>query len=466
MPTNSTATIYGEDRVNLYGTLTGGGTLNLNVYYVRTELDGNWSAFTGQFNMGTDSSGGDFRIGNANGYGNASVNLADHIGAYHITSGAAVTFGALSGGSLAAMYGTAWTIGAKNLDSTYAGSIYGNSVTKVGTGTLTLTGNTNTYASGTTISGGTLQIGSGGAAGSLGTGAITDNATLAFNRSDSITDTNFGIISGAGNLAKRGAGILTLTKAHTFSGVTTIETGTLALTNSGTLANSSLVISNGALFDVSGTTGNSMTLASGKKISGFGSVKGNFTVGSGATLAPGGSIGTLTFSNSLTLTAGGTNIFEISKAPLTNDVAKIFGPLTSGGTLIVTNIGATPLANGDTFKLFNAASYGGSFAKLILPALPAGLGWNTNTINTNGTLTVVIATKPVIGGIGISGGGLALSGTGGVANANYYLLGTTNLTTTNWLRLRTNQFDNSGNFNFTNAPNTNWPQGYYRLLIP
>ncbi|MEY4917676.1 MAG: hypothetical protein RL616_1589, partial [Verrucomicrobiota bacterium] len=94
VPTNSAATIYGDDRVNLYGTLTGGGTLNVNVYYVRTELDGNWSAFTGQLNLGTDSAGGDFRIGNSSGYANASVNLADYISGYHI-SGTAVAFGAL-----------------------------------------------------------------------------------------------------------------------------------------------------------------------------------------------------------------------------------------------------------------------------------------------------------------------------------------------------------------------------------
>ena len=469
VPTNSTATLYGDDRANLFGTLTGGGTLNLNVYYVRTELDGNWSAFTGQINLGTSSTGGDFRIGNANGYGNASVNLADHIGAYHITSGAAVALGALSGGPLAGMYGTAWTVGAKNLDSIYAGSIYGNSLAKVGSGTLTLTGSTNTYASGTTISGGTLQIGSGGVAGSVGTGAITDNATIAFNRSDFITDTNFGVITGVGNLAKRGAGILTLSKAHTFSGATLIEAGTLALTNSGAILNSSnVIISAGGLLDVSGATGGAMTLANAKKISGFGSVRGNFTIGGGATLSPGGSIGTLTFSNSLTFAANSTNFFKISKAPLTNDVAKIFGTLTNGGTLIVTNISGSALAAGDTFKLFNAVNYTGSFATVVLPALPAGLGWNTNGVNTNGTLAVVIATRPVIGSFGLGGNGLFLNGTGGVASANFYLLGATNLSTPmiNWQRLLTNQFDSGGNFNFSNALNTNWPQGFYRLLVP
>jgi hypothetical protein len=59
-------------------------------------------------------------------------------------------------------------------------------------------------------------------------------------------------------------------------------------------------------------------------------------------------------------------------------VAKVLGALTCGGTLIVTNIGVVALAAGDSFKLFNAASYSGAFAKVILPPLPAGLGWNTN----------------------------------------------------------------------------------------
>ena len=468
VPTNSTATIYGDDRCNLYGTLTGGGTLNFNVYYVRTELDGNWSGFTGQLNLGTDSAGGDFRIGNANGYANAAVNLADYIYAYHITANAAVSLGSLTGGTYSHLTGTAWTIGAKNVDSTFAGSINGNSLTKTGSGTLTLTGNTNNYASGTTISGGTLQIGNGGTSGVIGTNQITDDGTLAFNRSDAISDNSFGFITSKGNLIKRGSGRLTFNKSHTYFGTTTIEAGTLALTNTGLIANSANIVVNAdTLFDVSGRTGGAMTLGSSKMISGNGSVSGGFALASGAKLSPGtNGIGTLTFSNALTLAAGCTNIFEISKAPLTNDIAKVLGTLTSGGTLIVTNIGAGALANGDTFKLFNAAGYSGSFSKLILPALPAGLGWNTNAINTNGTLSVVITTKPVIGGVGISGAGLTMSGTGGVANANYYLLGTTNLATTNWLRLLTNQFDNSGNFNFTNAPNTNWPQGYYQLQVP
>jgi hypothetical protein len=65
-------------------------------------------------------------------------------------------------------------------------------------------------------------------------------------------------------------------------------------------------------------------------------------------------------------------------------------------------------------------------------------------------------------------GGLALSGTGGAANATYYLLSATNLMTpeSNWTRLLTNQFDPSGNFSLTNPINKNQPQGYYLLQMP
>jgi len=100
---------------------------------------------------------------------------------------------------------------------------------KVGSGTLTLTG-TNTYAGGTTISAGTLEIGNGGTDGSI-VGNITNNAALVFNRSDAITYD--GMISGTGSLeAKNGTTILT--GINTYTGGTTISGGTLQIGNGGT----------------------------------------------------------------------------------------------------------------------------------------------------------------------------------------------------------------------------------------
>jgi hypothetical protein len=55
-----------------------------------------------------------------------------------------------------------------------------------------------------------------------------------------------------------------------------------------------------------------------------------------------------------------------------------------------------------------------------------------------------------------------------VANANFYLLGTTNLASplNVWTRLLTNQFDGNGGFNLTNAVNLNWPQSFFQLQLP
>ena len=299
VPTNSTANIYADDRVNLYGSLTGGGTLTLNVYYIRTELDGNWSAFTGLINIGTDNnSSGDFRIGNAFGYGNATVDLTNHIYAYHITSGAAVSIGAVSGSSLATMSGTAWTVGAKNTNTTFAGKISGNSITKVGTSTWTLTGS-NYFTGTTTVSGGTLMVNG-------------DN--------------------------------------HSASGAVTV--------------------------------GSTATLA------GTGLIGGATTIQSGGRLSPGNNaIGTLTFSGNLTFNAGSTNLIEINKTAGTKDLADSAATLTYGGTLQVTNLAGT-LALNDSFKIFDAAVYQGSFASLNLPTLAGGLVWNTNALTTSGTISV------------------------------------------------------------------------------
>jgi hypothetical protein len=149
-------------------------------------------------------------------------------------------------------------------------------------------------------------------------------------------------------------------------------------------------------------------------------------------------------------------------------VAKIFGVLTNGGTLIVTNISASAPAVSNSFKLFNAASYSGAFANVILPALPSGLAWDTSALNTAGVLSVMATQHPVIGQAKISGSGLVFSGGTGAGYASFYLLGATNFSTpvSNWTRLLTNQFDAGGNFNFTNLVNPDWPQGFYRLQIP
>ena len=99
------------------------------------------------------------------------------------------------------------------------------SLAVTGSGLVVLT-NDNTYSGGTTLSAGTLQLGNGGTTGSVA-GNVIDNATLAFNHSDSPTVA--GTISGSGGLQQIGSGLTTLTASNTYTGTTTISNGTLQL---------------------------------------------------------------------------------------------------------------------------------------------------------------------------------------------------------------------------------------------
>jgi fibronectin-binding autotransporter adhesin len=101
-------------------------------------------------------------------------------------------------------------------------------------GTLVLSG-TNNYTGGTTVAQGTLVIGNGGASGSI-VGNITDNAQLAFNRSDTLTFA--GAITGSGSLTQSGNGTLILTGASTYTGGTTINAGILQIGDGGTAGGS------------------------------------------------------------------------------------------------------------------------------------------------------------------------------------------------------------------------------------
>jgi hypothetical protein len=214
-----------------------------------------------------------------------------------------------------------------------------------------------------------------------------------------------------------------LSNVHTYTGATTIESGMLALTGNGSIANSpSINVFLDALFDVSGRTGGGMTIASGQTLSGKGAVKGNLTLTGGAKLKPGDSIGSMTFSNSLTLSAGSITTLEISKAPIENDVVNVLGNLTYGGTLMVTNISGIAPAAGDSFHLFNTVSPANSFSSLVLPPLGANLTWDTNSFNLNGTLTVISTAPPVFGSVATLGDGnfrLTFSGPTGQDSTNF-----------------------------------------------
>jgi autotransporter-associated beta strand protein len=249
---------------------------------------------------------------------------------------------------------------------------------------------------------------------------------------------------------KSGPGSLTLAGNNTYGGATTVSGGTLLV--------------NGSI-----STG-SVTVASSALLGGTGKILGPVSVQANGILAPGTSIGTLAISNALTLASGSTNLFEISKSGAVTSGDAIVGlsTLNYSGTLIVTNIGATPLTAGDSFKLFSAAVFNNTFTTVILPTLDAGLAW-TNRLATDGMIAVVatVSTQPTSLGWNVSGNTLTLSwpadhvGWRLEEQTNNLLLGIS-LNPTDWATIlgssATNQI-------FVPLNPTN-PAGFYRLTYP
>jgi autotransporter-associated beta strand protein len=219
-----------------------------------------------------------------------------------------------------------------------------------GTGTLTATegdilvlSGTNTYSGTTTINaGGSLQVGSGGTSGTLGTGAVTNNGFLTFARSDNPTVAN--VISGSGGVGKDGGGTLILSGASTYSGDTTISEGTLDIT--GSIASLSVNVNNSASLRVDGSAisdtatvtlngfGN-LTLTGNERIGALASASGTTTVTLGTFTLTTGDAGNDTFAGVISDTGGltklGAGTFTLAGANTYSGTTTV-----SGGVLSVT----------------------------------------------------------------------------------------------------------------------------------
>ena len=196
---------------------------------------------------------------------------------------------------------------------TYGGIISGANVEQMGSGTTVLTGNSN-YTGGTLISAGALQLGAGGATGSI-SGNVTNNGALVFNRGDT---TFGGLISGTGSVTQQGSGTTVLTGNSNYTGGTTISAGTLQLGAGGTTGSIvGDVANNGAL-----VFNRADAYTFGGLISGGGTVT---QAGAGTTV--------LTADNTY---AGGTTIsagtLQLGNGGGTGSVA---GPISNAGTLVV-----------------------------------------------------------------------------------------------------------------------------------
>jgi len=260
--------------------------------------------------------------------------------------------------------------------STYSGIISGTgSVSKQGAGTLTLSGN-NTFSGVTTITTGSLSIGAGGTAGSIA-GNVVDNGTLVFNRSDASTYS--GIISGTGSVTKQGAGTLTLTAHNSYSGLTTISGGTLALSGSGSIGTGGLNLGNNGVFDISSVTSGTSWLPVTGDLEGPGTLRGrSHTLAVLGSFMPGNSVGIVTVDAGLTLDLSGakSTTFEITSPSFTAgtyDLVNGNGSVIFGGSFNLVFSGGS-FANGtNVLKLFtNTGALAGHFTEVNSTGLAAG----------------------------------------------------------------------------------------------
>ena len=157
---------------------------------------------------------------------------------------------------------------------------------KIGAGTLILTGQS-PVAILNVVSQGVLQYGNGGASGGFLTGGITNNAAIAFNRSDD--DVYLSAINGTGTLTTIGTGTIELWAVSNYTGATFVNAGTLDIV--GSIARSAVTVNSGGTLTGSGSTG-AVTVASGGTLSpgnnsqpGTLLVQGNLNLASGATYA-------------------------------------------------------------------------------------------------------------------------------------------------------------------------------------
>ena len=351
--------------------------------------------------------------------------------------------------------------------SNLAGDTSGSMLTKTGTGTWIITGN-NTYTGGTTVSAGILQFGNGGTTGSASNSTIIDNASLVFDRSNTLIISGSGI-SGTGSITQMGSGTLQLGGGQdTYTGTTTVAAGTLLIPSSPNLYGgntaswtaTNIVVQSGATLalDVNNVViglGVEFTPAQVGTLLALGTSTGGFENGSIAGIDNSGSInytsvianpngganvlgltklgaGTLTLSAANTYTGGTTVNGGTLQFTGSGTLGSTSGALTvnTGGTLDLdgtnqtvgnfTGTGGAVLNNGTatnkTFTIGQGNGTGGNFAGAVNDH-SSGTGTLALDKVGSGTLTLS-GVNSYSGGTTISAGTLQLSGSGTLGNTS------------------------------------------------
>jgi autotransporter-associated beta strand protein len=284
--------------------------------------------------------------------------------------------------------GATLTVGGNNTSTTFAGEISGGGggiLTKVGTGTLTLSNTTvfvGAYNGGTNINGGAISISADAGLGADPASATANNLnfnggtldttatfTLNANRgvtlnsaggtfapSSGTTLTYGGIVAGTGALTVNGAGTVSLTGANTYTGATNLNAGTLSIgadNNLGTAPGSAtankLNFNGGTL-----ATTSTFALSSNRGIT-VNAGGGTINVASGTTLTYGGLLagtGALSLPGAGTLDLTSNALNFTGSATVTSGELEFTGTLPKIGTLTL-GTGSTLFVNGSDLSVTN-----------------------------------------------------------------------------------------------------------------
>lgn len=365
-------TNYKSSSLILVGDISGNGTLTLNISNNSSFFHtGSLTNFTGTLIVNTWSNG----VVGAGTSGGLQMAFNDDTAG---TSGSAAAKFQFNGGGI-----NGGSIGHALMMNNRVGTCY--------MGELSGTGGANIYAKSARNGDVTLE-----------TGALNTSSSFDGILKDSFSTGGAGAASGFGamHLKKVGSGTLTLSGVSTYTGNTTVSGGTLKVGATGRIGSvgattyqPTIDVQSGATLDVSAVASGGVSVLR-QNLIGKGNIVGLLT--NNWIFSPGefaGDIGTLTFSGGPILNSNLVMELNRTNAQSADKLVISSGALNYGGTLIVSNIGPA-LQAGDTFTLFSAASYTGGFTSNSLPTLGAGLFWNTNNLNVNGTISV--ATAPTV----------------------------------------------------------------------
>lgn len=246
------------------------------------------------------------------------------------------------------------------------------------------------------------------------------------------TTINVPIIGTGAGVLKAGPGTMTLNTASTYTGKTTVSSGTLTLTALGNIAETQWIqLDAGSTFNVSAITGGfTFSPATGTRvISGSGSINGSLVLGGVAQIRPGSTsnptligtagdgVGTLAISGNLSLTPSSPNtaaIFQIRDAASADKITVGGGLTLNANTrLEVTFDEAYTPAYGHTWDLIDWAGLisstgfltgdnnrtgndsAGNEGHLNLPDLTTwGFLWEISSLTNGGALTITVVPEP------------------------------------------------------------------------